>query len=422
MEYAPTAVKRDIISIKPGCRGEARNAQVSNVMKAISRFRWRRSGVRTFQLGIGPLFSRSRHIMDNGKTFKGNGLAELEKRLWAAADQLWANSPLRPSEYSTPVLGLIFLRFADNAFTKVAAELKGKSSGRRTICKTDFQAKGVVYIPDEARFTNLLQLPESADLGKKLNEAMKVIERENDDLKDVLPKSYQRIDNSTLVELLKIMSGIPADLPGDAFGKIYEYFLGSFAMKEGQKGGEFFMPPSMVDLIVHVIEPFHGWLFDPANGSGGMFVSSARYVLNHKKNPNGEISIFGQERVVETIRLCKMNLAVHGLSGDIRASNTYYEDIHDCIGKFDFVMANPPFNVSGVDKEKIKDDPRFKLGLPSTDIANLPVDSDFLPRTQYQRTCRIRHGEPPSNTRQTVSFAIAFPCLTPRPPALIPHP
>jgi len=308
--------------------------------------------------------------MSNGKTSNGNGLAELEKRLWAAADQLWANSPLRPSEYSIPVLGLIFLRFADNAFIKVEAELKGKSTGRRTIGKTDYQARGVVFIPDDARFSKLLQLPESADLGKRLNEAMKLIERENDDLKDVLPKSYQRIDNSALVELLKIMSGIPADLPGDAFGKIYEYFLGSFAMKEGQKGGEFFTPPSMVDLIVHVIEPFHGRLFDPANGSGGMFVSSAKYVLNHKKNPNEEISIFGQERVVETIRLCKMNLAVHGLSGDIRASNTYYEDVHDCVGKFDFVMANPPFNVSGVDKEKIKDDPRFRLGLPSTDIAN----------------------------------------------------
>ncbi|MEI8291964.1 MAG: class I SAM-dependent DNA methyltransferase [Verrucomicrobiota bacterium] len=309
--------------------------------------------------------------MSNGKTSNGNGgLAELEKRLWAAADQLWANSPLRPSEYSTPVLGLIFLRFADNAFTKVEAELKGKATGRRTIGKTDYQARGVVYIPDAARFSRLLQLPESADLGKKLNEAMKAIEGENDDLKDVLPKSYQRIDNSALVELLKIMSGIPADLPGDAFGKIYEYFLGSFAMKEGQKGGEFFTPPSMVDLIVHVIEPFHGRLFDPACGSGGMFVSSAKYVLNHKLNPGTEISVFGQERATETIRLCKMNLAVHGLSGDIKQSNTYYEDVHDCIGKFDFVMANPPFNVSGVDKEKIKDDPRFRLGLPSTDIAN----------------------------------------------------
>ena len=214
--------------------------------------------------------------MNNSKASNGNGLAELERRLWSAADQLWANSPLRPSEYSTPVLGLIFLRFADNAFTKAEAELKGKSTGRRTIGKTDYQAKGVVYIPTEARFSNLLQLPESADLGKHLNEAMKAIEKENDDLKDVLPKSYQRIDNAVLVELLKIMSSIPLDIPGDAFGKIYEYFLGAFAMKEGQRGGEFVTPFSMVDLIVNIIEPYHGRLFDPASGSGGMFVSSAR--------------------------------------------------------------------------------------------------------------------------------------------------
>jgi len=308
--------------------------------------------------------------MANTKNGNGGSLAELERRLWSAADQLWANSPLRPSEYSTPVLGLIFLRFADNAFAKVEAELKGKSTGRRTIGKTDYQAKGVVYIPDEARFSRLLQLPESADIGKKLNEAMKAIEQENDDLKDVLPKSYQRIDNATLVELLKIMSSIPTDIGGDAFGRIYEYFLGAFAMKEGQKGGEFFTPFSMVNLIVEVIEPFHGRLYDPANGGGNMFVSSARFVANHRRNPGTEISIFGQERVAETNRLYKMNLAVHGLSGDIRQSNTYYEDVHDCVGKFDFVMANPPFNVSGVDKEKLKDDPRFRLGLPSTDIAN----------------------------------------------------
>jgi type I restriction enzyme M protein len=305
-----------------------------------------------------------------GNEKNDNALAELEKRLWAAADQLWANSPLRPSEYSTPVLGLIFLRFAYNAFTKAEAELKGKSAGRRTIGKLDYQAKGVVFLPEEARFSNLLNLQESVDLGRYLNEAMKAVERENEDLKDVLPKTYQRIDNATLFELLKIMNGIPLDIPGDAFGKIYEYFLGAFAMKEGQKGGEFFTPPSMVELIVEIIEPFHGRLLDPASGSGGMFVASARFVQNHKMNPNSEIAIYGQERVAETMRLCKMNLAVHGLSGDIRQGNTYYEDIHESIGKFDFVMANPPFNVSGVNKEKIKDDPRFRLGLPSTDIAN----------------------------------------------------
>jgi type I restriction enzyme M protein len=177
-----------------------------------------------------------------------------------SADQLWANSPLRPSEYSTPVLGPIFLRFADNAFSRIEADLKGKSTGRRMIGKADYQARGVVYVPEETRFSRLLRLPESADLGKKLNEAMKAIEKENEDLLDALQKSYQRIDNSTLDELLKIMYSILSGIPGDAFGKIYEYFLGSFAMKESQKGGECFTLPNMVDLMVNVIEPYHGRL------------------------------------------------------------------------------------------------------------------------------------------------------------------
>jgi type I restriction enzyme M protein len=160
------------------------------------------------------------------------------------------------------------------------------------------------------------------------------------------------------------------DIEGDAFGKIYEYFLGKFAMSEGQKGGEFFTPTSVVKLIVEVIEPYHGRIFDPACGSGGMFVQSARFVGNHKKNPNAEISVYGQEKTAETVRLCKMNLAVHGLSGDIREGNSYYEDIHKSVGKFDFVMANPPFNVDRVDKERIKDDPRFPFGMPKPDNAN----------------------------------------------------
>jgi type I restriction enzyme M protein len=160
------------------------------------------------------------------------------------------------------------------------------------------------------------------------------------------------------------------DIKGDAFGKIYEYFLGNFAMSEGQKGGEFFTPISIVRLIVNIIEPYHGRIFDPACGSGGMFVQSARFVDEHKRNPSDEISVYGEERVSETVRLCKMNLAVHGLAGDIRQGNTYYEDLHTSPGKFDFVMANPPFNVNRVDKERLKDDPRFPFGMPRADNAN----------------------------------------------------
>ncbi|NJD54248.1 MAG: SAM-dependent DNA methyltransferase [Candidatus Methanoperedens sp.] len=295
---------------------------------------------------------------------------EIEKRLWSAADELRANSKLKSSEYSVPVLGLIFLRYADHKFTTAKQELDGKSTGRRAVSKTDYQARGVLYLPEASRFSRLLNLPEGADIGKAINEAMRAIEAENEELKDILPKTYNHLDNRTLVELLKTFNSVPMDIEGDAFGKIYEYFLGKFAMSEGQKGGEFFTPTSIVKLIVEVIEPYHGRIFDPACGSGGMFVQSARFVGNHKKNPNAEISVYGQEKTAETVRLCKMNLAVHGLSGDIREGNSYYEDIHKSTGKFDFVMANPPFNVDRVDKERIKDDPRFPFGMPKPDNAN----------------------------------------------------
>ena len=295
---------------------------------------------------------------------------EIEKRLWDAADELRANSKLKSSEYSVPVLGLIFLRFADQKFTAGAEELEGTATGRRTIGKADYQARGVLYLPDEARFATLLNLPEGADIGKAINDAMRAIEAENEELRDILPKTYNRLENETLVTLLKTFASVPMDIEGDAFGKIYEYFLGKFAMSEGQKGGEFYTPTPIVRLIVEVIEPYHGRIFDPACGSGGMFVQSARFVENHRKKPSAEISIYGQERVAETVRLCKMNLAVHGLSGDIREGNSYYEDIHRSVGRFDFVMANPPFNVDRVDKDRIKDDPRFPLGMPQADNAN----------------------------------------------------
>ena len=288
---------------------------------------------------------------------------EVEKRLWEAADELRANSKLKSSEYSVPVLGLIFLRYADQKFTEAEKKLTTAGSGRRKIGKTDYQAQGVLFIPEKARFATLLNLPEGADIGKAINEAMKAIEAENEDLKDVLPKTYNALEKGLLVSLLKNFSAIPIT-EGDAFGKIYEYFLGKFAMAEGQKGGEFFTPISIVKLIVEIIEPYHGRIFDPACGSGGMFVQSAAFVEHHKKNVN-EISIYGQEKVAETIRLCKMNLAVHGLSGDIRQSNTYYEDPHKSVGKFDFVMANPPFNVDKVDKERIKE--RSPLSLRVTE-------------------------------------------------------
>ena len=193
---------------------------------------------------------------------------EIEKRLWDAADELRANSKLKSSEYSVPVLGLIFLRYADAKFAKAEEELKAQNpSGRRKISKIDYQARGVMYIPETGRWSGLMRLPEGSDIGKGINDAMKAIEEANEDLKDVLPKSYNSLDKSVLVTLLKAFNSIPMDIEGDAFGKIYEYFLGKFAMSEGQKGGEFFTPTPIVKLIAEILEPYHGLIFDPACGA-----------------------------------------------------------------------------------------------------------------------------------------------------------
>ena len=295
-------------------------------------------------------------------------LVAVENRLWATADQLWANTGLKPSEFSTPVLGLIFLRYADKRFSDCALILNAKGIPLDEREPMDYQAEGVLYLPDEARFGNLLTMTEGANLGKAIASAMALVEEHNPELKGVLPRGYNLLPNATLVELLRLLASV--DLDGDAFGKVYEYFLGNFALKEGQKGGVFFTPTSIVRLIVEILQPFHGRIGDLACGSGGMFVQSAAFVQRHQKSANRELTVFGTEKASDTVKLAKMNLAVHGLSGDIREANTYYEDPHKVLGRFDFVMANPPFNVSGVDKDRLKDDRRFPLGLPSTDNAN----------------------------------------------------
>ncbi len=303
-------------------------------------------------------------------------LVAVENRLWAAADQLWANTGLKPSEFSTPVLGLIFLRYADTRYAEADAALAAKGIAPQDREPMDYQAEGVLYLHEEARFSYLQSLTEGANLGHFITNAMIMVEEYNPELRGVLPRGYNALPNATLVELLRLLA--PLDLQGDAFGKVYEYFLGNFALKEGQKGGVFYTPSSIVRLIVEIIQPFHGRIFDPACGSGGMFVQSAEFVRRHRRNATTELTVFGTEKAADTVKLAKMNLAVHGLSGDIRESNTYYEDPHKAVsgrganisGRFDFVMANPPFNVSGVDKDRLKDDARFALGLPSTDNAN----------------------------------------------------
>ncbi len=295
---------------------------------------------------------------------------DIAARLWETADELRANSHLKAAEYSVPVLGLIFLKFADRRFTQMEAGLAGKGTGRREIGKADYQAKGVLYLPKQSRFANLLQLKEGDNLGKAINDAMAAIEEENPALNGVLPRTYQSLTNDTLVSLLRSVNAILGNIEGDAFGKVYEYFLGKFAIAEGAKGGEYFTPTSIVRLIVEIIEPFNGKILDPACGSGGMFVQSARFVDEHRNGKNTRLSIYGQERVDETVRLCKMNLAVHGLEGQVSQSNTYYENPFKAVGQFDYVMANPPFNVNKVDKAKLEGDPRFPFGLPKADNGN----------------------------------------------------
>ncbi len=315
-------------------------------------------------------------------TEKDTANETLEKRLWAAADQFRANSGLKAAQYSAPVLGLIFLRFAEARFAKRRAQLeKAGASPRRSNSRIDepkaYHAEGVLFLTPNARFDHLLQLPEGSNVGGAVNEAMADIEKHNPTLAGVLPRNYQIFNGTLLKELLKKVSEIPVSLDYDAFGRIYEYFLGQFARTEGQKGGEFYTPAPIVRLMVEILEPFHGRILDPACGSGGMFVQSARFVAEHKKNPASELSVFGVEKTDETGRLCRMNLAVHGLEGDIRHGgevNSYYDDPHEAVGAFDFALANPPFNVNAVDKDRLKDavglGRRFPFGLPRTDNAN----------------------------------------------------
>ncbi|MEZ8240616.1 N-6 DNA methylase [Vibrio splendidus] len=311
-------------------------------------------------------------------------IEQLEKQLWSAADSLRANTGLTAQEYSRPILGLIFLRYAEFRFTQAKANIESKGSSRRrgsSDIKSKIQAEGAMYVPDDALYSNLLALPEGSNIGVNVNNAMKALEAENEAIKDALPKTYTRFDNDILKGLLKNFSSIDFSMGSDVFGRIYEYFLNEFAKTEGQGGGEFFTPSALVRLITEIIEPYHGKVFDPACGSGGMFVSSADFVASHNKNASDQLSIFGQEKTGDTVRLSKMNLAVHGLQGDIREGNSYYENPFELAdgeiidgkqhGQFDYVMANPPFNVNEIQKDRLEDDKkRFPFGMPRNDNGN----------------------------------------------------
>jgi type I restriction enzyme M protein len=313
--------------------------------------------------------------------------SNLKKQLWAAAEQLRANGSLKLNEISEPILGLIFLKFADvkfkNLHQTILKERATQTGRQQPITPDDYKSQGVVYVPEKASYQYLLSLPESENVGKAVNEAITQIEEHNTELKGVLPKNYTNISSNAtensklLITLLKNFNQIPDDIDGDAFGDIYEYFLGEFARAEGQGGGEFFTPQSMINLLVEIIEPKSGSIFDPACGSGGMFVACANYAKKHttiQRNIMNEITIYGQEKGEGNIKINKMNLAIHGLSGKVIQANSFYEDPHSSVGKFDYVLANPPFNVKGKDKNgqtvidgsRIKSDIRYPFGLPLT--------------------------------------------------------
>lgn len=300
-------------------------------------------------------------------------LQDLSRRLFKTAEQLWTNTALRPDQYAQPVLALIALRQMEARFDLVHAKLSKSFTGRMKPEPSDYHGRGAVFLPDHARFSYLLGLPETENLAEALNAAMEAITADNPDLAGVLPRGYGALPNNVLREVLRLLS--PLAIEGDTYGLIFEYFMGEFASAFMQKGGEYFTPSSIVKLIVEVIEPYHGKIFDPACGSGGMFVHSAEFVKRHHKNPSREISVYGTEKMEDTQKLCRLNLAVHGLSGDVRVANSYYEDPHKMVGAFDFVMANPPFNQSEVDRSRLVNeaghvDARFSLGVPTVNNAN----------------------------------------------------
>jgi type I restriction enzyme M protein len=310
-----------------------------------------------------------------------NQIKNVEKELWSAADDLRANSKLTAAEYKDPVLGLILLRFAENRFDETLKQIEKKiptnpRTGKKEITKDHFIGSAALYLRDKSKYEYLANLPESKDINEAVNNAMNLIEKDHPDLAGILPKNYQDFGSDLLKDLIRIFNTEAIkSISGDVFGRIYEYFLMKFSMSGAgaQEGGEFFTPPSLVQLIVNFIEPNHGIVHDPACGSGGMFIQTAQFIKNqNKKSINESISVYGTELKTNNTKLAKMNLAIHGIEGKIIEDNSFYTDPHKLIGKCDFIMANPPFNVDKVDKKKdfVINDPRLPFGLPKNDNGN----------------------------------------------------
>ena len=313
-------------------------------------------------------------------------IRKLEAELWESADLLRAGSKLTSNQYCMPVLGLIFLRYAYSRFKMVEAEiLKNRPSrGGRVmpVEASDFAAKSALFLPKEAQYDYLLNLPDDiaaaglvnkegqpmTSLGEVVNNAMQLIEDQSEQLTGVLPKSYTDFSDELLSEILRIFNNSALDeVGGDIIGRIYEYFLNKFAKNIASDDGVFFTPKSLVKMIVNIIEPTNGILLDPACGSGGMFIQSGDFVNQSGMNANSAMTFYGQEKVEYNAQLCLMNMAVHGLTGVIKSgdeANSFYHDAHNLDGCCDYVMANPPFNVDKVKAESCESAKRLPFGMP----------------------------------------------------------
>lgn len=327
-------------------------------------------------------------------------IRKLEAELWESADLLRAGSKLTSNQYCMPVLGLIFLRYAYSRFKKVEAEiLKDRPSrGGRVmpVEASDFSAKSALFLPKEAQYEYLVNLPENIasaglinkdghpmnSLGEVVNNAMQLIEAQSEQLTGVLPKSYTDFSDELLAELLRIFNNSALDdVGGDIIGRIYEYFLSKFAPVVASDDGVFFTPKSLVKMIVNILEPKQGVLLDCACGSGGMFVQSGDFVNAAGMNANSTMTFYGQEKVEYNAQLCLMNMAVHGLTGVIKSgdeANTFYHDAHNLNGCCDYIMANPPFNVDKVKAESCESAGRLPFGLPSVNKNKEVGNANYL--------------------------------------------
>lgn len=323
-------------------------------------------------------------------------LKELKDKLWATADQLRANSGLKATEYAEPVLGLIFLRFADVKYSQHEAEINNEFNRlkgtrmERPIHEIAIERCGY-YLPKESRYNELLNLSDDSNLAEAVKNAMIAIEKYTKELEDTLPKDIYYSVNTpenplVLSNLLRNFKDIPENVELDIFGEIYEFFLGKFALDEAQGGGEFFTPSSVVKYMVEVLNPKEGKILDPACGSGGMFVQTAHYIERHKnKGEQLNLRAYGVEKTQQTVRLAKINLVLNNVRGEITHANSYYSDPYDSYGNFDYVMANPPFNVDDVVLEKVKEQPRFnEYGIPQNKSKNKKSDvKETVPNANY---------------------------------------